>query len=194
MGRICKITDFGLALIRDKYQYLYCTAIRKVIIKAPLCTVLLWPCSLFRGVTAGNVWWGCGLLREPNPIQFEMKLIYCFALFYFRPVPKLKFRPYFISLFCTIHTRLIRVSSFQKMLCFESPEIWRRVFNSRFYSKFLKKLIITKSDNNSNCTVSIYFSTQRVQVLLFFRPLIADQKGLTTEAVSKYDIHHKGWK
>ncbi|XP_073254840.1 tyrosine kinase receptor Cad96Ca-like [Porites lutea] len=29
VGRICKITDFGLALIRDKYQYLYCTAIRK---------------------------------------------------------------------------------------------------------------------------------------------------------------------
>ncbi|XP_022797339.1 fibroblast growth factor receptor-like [Stylophora pistillata] len=28
--RICKISDFGLALIRDKYeQYLYCTAIRK---------------------------------------------------------------------------------------------------------------------------------------------------------------------
>ncbi|XP_066024802.1 fibroblast growth factor receptor 1-like isoform X2 [Pocillopora verrucosa] len=28
--RICKITDFGLALIRDKYQqYLYCTAVRK---------------------------------------------------------------------------------------------------------------------------------------------------------------------
>ncbi|KAM7450728.1 hypothetical protein ABFA07_001718 [Porites harrisoni] len=29
VGRICKITDFGLALMRDKYQYLYCTAIRK---------------------------------------------------------------------------------------------------------------------------------------------------------------------
>ena len=29
--RICKITDFGLALIRNKYQqYLYCTAVRKV--------------------------------------------------------------------------------------------------------------------------------------------------------------------
>ena len=135
MGRICKITDFGLALIRDKYQYLYCTAIRKVIIKAPLCTVLLWPCSLFRGVTAGKFWWVCGLLREPNPIQFEMKFIYCFALFYFRPVPKFKFHPYFILLFCTIHTRLIRVSSFQKMLYFESPEIWRRVFNSQILFK-----------------------------------------------------------
>ncbi|XP_073256412.1 tyrosine kinase receptor Cad96Ca-like [Porites lutea] len=28
-GMICKIADFGLALIRDKYQYLYCTAMRK---------------------------------------------------------------------------------------------------------------------------------------------------------------------
>ncbi|XP_068686429.1 fibroblast growth factor receptor 2-like [Montipora foliosa] len=28
-GMICKITDFGLALIRDKYQYLYCTSIQK---------------------------------------------------------------------------------------------------------------------------------------------------------------------
>ena len=55
---------------------------------------------------------------------------------------------------------------------------------------------MTESDNNSNCTwtMSTYFSTQRVQVVLFFRPLIADQKGLTTEAVSKYDIHYKGWK
>ena len=42
--------------------------------------------------------------------------------------------------------------------------------------------------------MSTYFSTQRVQVLLFFRPLRSDQKGLTTEAVSKYDIHYKGWK
>lgn len=102
--------------------------------------------------------------------------------------------PILTHFFARLNTRLIRVSSFQKMLYFESPEIWRRVFNSRFYSKLLKKLIITKSDNNSNCTMSTYFSTQRVQVLLFFRPLIADQKGLTTEAVSKYDIHDKGWK
>ena len=29
-GRTCKITDFGLALLRDKNQYLYCTTIRKV--------------------------------------------------------------------------------------------------------------------------------------------------------------------
>ncbi|KAL9965183.1 hypothetical protein ACROYT_G028947 [Oculina patagonica] len=29
VGRICKITDFGLALVREKHQYLYCTAIRK---------------------------------------------------------------------------------------------------------------------------------------------------------------------
>ncbi|XP_067052021.1 tyrosine kinase receptor Cad96Ca-like isoform X2 [Acropora muricata] len=28
-GKICKIADFGLALIRDKYQYLYCTYLRK---------------------------------------------------------------------------------------------------------------------------------------------------------------------
>ncbi|XP_020621577.1 fibroblast growth factor receptor 1-like [Orbicella faveolata] len=28
-GRTCKITDFGLALLRDKHQYLYCTTIRK---------------------------------------------------------------------------------------------------------------------------------------------------------------------
>lgn len=30
LDKTCKITDFGLALIRDKYQYLYCTSIRKV--------------------------------------------------------------------------------------------------------------------------------------------------------------------
>lgn len=29
LDKTCKITDFGLALIRDKYQYLYCTSIRK---------------------------------------------------------------------------------------------------------------------------------------------------------------------
>ena len=61
-------------------------------------------------------------------------------------------------------------------------------------NSLIKKLIITKSDNNSNCTMSTYFSTQRVQVLLFFRPLISDQNGLTTEAVSKYDIHYKDGK
>lgn len=30
VDKTCKITDFGLALIRDKFQYLYCTAVRKV--------------------------------------------------------------------------------------------------------------------------------------------------------------------
>lgn len=30
VDKTSKITDFGLALIRDKYQYLYCTSIRKV--------------------------------------------------------------------------------------------------------------------------------------------------------------------
>ena len=29
-GKICKITDFGLAFIRDKYQYVYCTAMKQV--------------------------------------------------------------------------------------------------------------------------------------------------------------------
>ncbi|XP_078380686.1 uncharacterized protein LOC144663565 [Oculina patagonica] len=29
VDRTCKITDFGLALVREKHQYLYCTAIRK---------------------------------------------------------------------------------------------------------------------------------------------------------------------
>ena len=33
IDKTCKITDFGLALIRDKFQYLYCTSIRKVSFK-----------------------------------------------------------------------------------------------------------------------------------------------------------------
>ena len=88
--------------------------------------------------------------------------------------------------------------------CFKFPEnalLWvTRDLEAGFQlpdsiqNSLIKKLIITKSNNNSNCTMSTYFSTQRVQVLLFFRPLISDQKGLTTEAVSKYDINYKGWK
>lgn len=107
---------------------------------------------------------------KPYSIWDQIYFKFYFALFYFRPVPRLKFIPISYHSFARYLLGWYVFQVSRKCFTLSHQRFGGGFSTPRFYSKFLKKLIITKSDNNSNCNISTHFSIQMVQILPFFRP------------------------